>query len=99
MNPNVVTAVDAVVATDRETELVDGFRRLTGAQHPDGLIRTELLRGQEGHWRIQTTWRDLDTVRALRAAGEPPAAQALLESVGATPHTHDFFFVAQAFSA
>ena len=98
MDHNVVTAVDAVVPTDRETELVDGFRRMTES-HPDGLIRTELLRGQEGHWRIQTTWRDLETVRALRAAGEPPAAQNLLESVGATPHTHDVFFVAHGFSA
>lgn len=96
---NVVTAVDAIVPSEREAELLEGFRRMTASRHPDGLLRTELLRGQDGHWRIQTTWRDLDTIKALRAAGEPPAAQDLLESVGATPHTHDVFFVAVDFSA
>ncbi len=98
MSNPVVTAVDAVIPPDREAELVDGFRRMVAADPPDGLVRSELLRGQEGRWRIQTTWRDLDTVRALRAAGEPPAAQVLLESVGAT-HTHDVFFVEHSFPA
>jgi heme-degrading monooxygenase HmoA len=89
---NVVTVVDATVPAEREQDLVDGFRRLAADARPDGLLRTELLRGQQGRWRIQTTWRDLDAVRALRAAGARPAAQDLLESVGAT-QTHDVFKV------
>jgi len=97
MDNPVVTAVDAVVPSERETELVDGFRRMTESSLPEGLLRTELLRGQEGHWRIQSTWRDLATVKALRASGARPAAQDLLESVGAT-HTHDVFFVEHGFS-
>ena len=88
----IVTVVDAVVAAAREAELLDGFRRLTADSTPDGLIRSELLRGQEGHWRIQTTWRDREAVIALRASGEPPAAMRLLDSVGAT-HSHDVFTV------
>jgi heme-degrading monooxygenase HmoA len=88
----VVTVVDAVVPADREDELVEMFRRLVASPKPDGLLRSELLRGQEGQWRIQTTWRDRDAVMALRARGEPPAAAALLDAVGAT-HTHDVFAV------
>ena len=65
----IITTVDAVVSADREAELIEGFRRMTTAPSPDGLIRSELLRGQEGRWRIQTTWRDRQAVVALRAAG------------------------------
>jgi hypothetical protein len=89
---NVVTAVDAVVPVEREAELVAGFQELMGSDHPEGLIRSELLRGQEGRWRIQSTWKDRESVIALRAAGRPPAATVLLDSVGAT-HTHDVFSV------
>ena len=91
----IVTAVDAVVPAAREAELIEGFRRVTAASRPDGLIRSELLRGPEGHWRIQTTWRDREAVIALRASGEPPAASRLLDSVGAT-HTHDVFTVEES---
>jgi heme-degrading monooxygenase HmoA len=89
-----VTAVDAVVPADREQELLEGFRRLASTP-PDGLLRTELLRGQEGRWRIQTTWRDRAAITALRASGQGPAAQQLLDSVGAT-HTHDFFTIEES---
>ncbi len=92
MADNVVTAVDAVVPVEREAELLDGFRELLGSDRPEGLVRSELLRGQEGRWRIQTTWKDRESVIALRAAGRPPAAQMLLDSVGAT-YTHDVFSV------
>jgi hypothetical protein len=87
-----VTAVDAVVDEDREQDLIDGFRALVAGPQPDGLVRSELLRGQDGRWRIQTTWRDRAAVMALRASGEPPAALALLEGVGAD-HTHGWFTV------
>jgi heme-degrading monooxygenase HmoA len=88
----ILTVVDAVVPAERDAELLDGFRRLMAAEKPEGFLGSELLRGQEGRWRIQTTWRDLDAVRALRASGARPAAQELLDSVGAT-HTHDVFTV------
>ncbi len=88
----IITAVDAVVPADREAELIEGFRRMTTAASPDGLIRSELLRGQEGRWRIQTTWRDREAVIALRASGTGPAAMRLLDSVGAT-HTHTIFTI------
>jgi heme-degrading monooxygenase HmoA len=90
-----MTTVDAVVPADRESELIDGFRRMAAGSSPDGLIRTELLRGQEGRWRIQTTWRDREAVIALRARGEGPAAMRLLDAVGAT-HTHTVFTVEES---
>ena len=88
----VVTVVDVVVPAEAEQALLDGFRELAVQPHPEGLVRTELLRGQEGAWRIQTTWRDLDAVRAAGASGRPPAALPLLEGLGAE-HTHDVFTV------
>jgi hypothetical protein len=94
MSEKIVTVVDAVVAAERESELIDGFRRLVASSRPDGLLRTELLRGQEGRWRIQTTWRDRESVMALRAAGQPPAALELLKGLGAT-HTHGVFSVVE----
>ena len=91
----IITAVDAVVPANREAELIEGFRQMTRATTPDGLIRSELLRGQEGRWRIQTTWRDREAVIALRASGEAPAAMRLLDGVGAT-HTHAVFTVEES---
>jgi hypothetical protein len=88
---HVVTSIDALVDPEREAELLAGFAAL-GSHKPEGLVRSELLRGQEGRWRIQTTWRDLESLLALRKSGEPPAALALLESVGAE-HTHGWFTV------
>src|SRR5262245_2077196 len=92
----VVTAVDAQVDPAREPELIDGFQRMSDGNKPDGLVRSELLRGQEGTWRIQTTWRDFDSLMAMRKSGQPPAALELLESVGAT-HSHAWCTVEVAF--
>jgi len=85
MSQHVVTEVSATVAPDREDDLVAGFRQLLRSSTPDGLLRTELLRGQEGHWRIQTLWRDRASLDAMRAASEPPAAPTLFRRVGAEP--------------
>jgi len=92
VSPLVVTATDAKIDSAREAELVAGFRAINDSEVPDGVVRTELLRGQNDLWRIQTTWRDLDSVRAVRASGKPPAMQNLLESLGAEA-THDFFVI------
>jgi hypothetical protein len=69
----ILTDVSATVDPDRESELVAGFQELISGPVPDGLIRTELLRGADGRWRIQTVWRDRDALGAMRAASEPPA--------------------------
>jgi hypothetical protein len=90
--------VDATIDPAREADLLEGYRALIAADQPDAILRSELLRGQDGAWRIQTTWRDMDSLRAVREAGKPHAAQLLLDSVGAE-HTHAFFFVAESFQA
>jgi heme-degrading monooxygenase HmoA len=83
----VVTTVDTRIEPEREQDLIEGFRQMTAGPKPEGFIRSELLRGQDGAWRIQTTWRDRDALLALRATGEPPAALALIERLGAD-HSH-----------
>jgi hypothetical protein len=92
MSGQILTAVTATVDASRESDLTTGFRKLTTGPMPDGLIRTELLRGQNGSWRIQTLWRDGAALEAVRASPEPPAALALFRDVGAD-HSHEVLFV------
>jgi hypothetical protein len=84
MSAEILTEVSATVDANREVELVKGYREIT-AGAPDGLVRTELLRGQDGQWRIQTLWRDRAALEAMRARAEPPAALRLFRRVGAEP--------------
>ncbi|MVU76281.1 hypothetical protein GPX89_03375 [Nocardia sp. ET3-3] len=84
MDGTVLTEVSAIVAAEREDELVAGFTELLRGGFPDGLVRTELLNGG-GRWRIQTLWRDRAALDAMRNSGEPPAAPALFRKVGAEP--------------
>ena len=95
MGAQIVTVVDAREADDRVEELVAGFRAMVEADQPDGILHSELLRGQEGEWRIHTTWRDMESLIALRKAGAPPAALTLLDSVGAE-HSHAWLAVEES---
>jgi quinol monooxygenase YgiN len=85
MSPHVLTVVSAVVAEEGRERLIAGFRELVAGPMPDGLLRTELLQGAEGRWRIQTLWRDQEALEAMRAGPEPPAAPALFRRVGSKP--------------
>jgi hypothetical protein len=90
MSAHILTDTSATVDADREAELVDGFRSIMAGGVPDGLLRTELLRGTDGQWRIQTLWRDRAALDAVRAQPEPPAAPRLFTSVGAEPSLQVF---------
>jgi len=92
----VVTSIDAIVSPDREQDLLDGFRAMNEVPKPDGLMRSELLRGQGGTRRIQTVWRDRAALMAVRDSGKPPAALELLDRVGAE-HSHGVFSVQQSY--
>ena len=92
----IVTIVDAQVPPEREADLLAGFERLTQEPQPDALLRSELLRGQDGARRIQTAWRDMAALQAVRQSGKPPAALELLDSVGAQ-HSHGWFVIEQSF--
>jgi quinol monooxygenase YgiN len=98
MSATIITTVDATIDPAREHELIEGFRRMNEAHKPAGLLRSELLRGQDGTWRLQTTWRDREALLAVRNSGSMPAALVLLESLGAT-HRHAVFMVEQSYGA
>lgn len=85
MSEQVLTETSGVVAAEQEQALLDGYRELLTRPLPDGLLRTELLRGENGQWRIQTLWRDRAALDAVRARPEPPAAPALFREVGVEP--------------
>ena len=95
MSGQILTAVTATVEANREEELRIGFRNVVARPLPEGLVRTELLQGQNGCWRIQTLWRDRAALEAVRASTEPPVALKLFESVGAD-HSHEVFTVESA---
>lgn len=85
MGAKILTDVSATVEPSREADLIEGFRALTQHEVPDGLERTELLRGPEGRWHIQSLWRDRAALDAMRASGEPSAAPTLFRTLGAEP--------------
>lgn len=85
MPGRILTEVSAVVDPSRDAEVVAKFRDLSATALPPGLLRTELLRGPEGRWRIHSLWRDRQALEAMRAGPEPPAAPQLFRSVGAEP--------------
>lgn len=85
MSEHVLTELSATVDPAREDELLAGFQNLLQAPFPDGLLRSELLRGGGDTWRIQTLWRDRATLDAMFARTVPHAATDLFRSVGAEP--------------
>jgi heme-degrading monooxygenase HmoA len=92
----IMSSVTATVPAYREAELISGYREMNDTDdEPDGLLRSELLRGQNGHWLIQSLWRDRE---AIMAAREPrkPSALALFDRVGAT-HSHELLSVEESY--
>ncbi|WP_019067904.1 hypothetical protein [Streptomyces hokutonensis] len=85
MTGQVLSEVSAVVAPEREAGFVAAYRELVTRPLPDGLVRTELLRGQDGRWRIQSLWRDRAALDVVRAAPGGPPAPRLFREVGADP--------------
>lgn len=85
MTAEVLSEVSAVVTPEREGELVAAYRGITALPLPDGLIRTELLHGDDGRWRILSLWRDRAALDAVRADTRLRAAPHLFEEVGAAP--------------
>jgi hypothetical protein len=81
----ILTDVSAAVSADREGDLLRGYRELLAQPVPEGLVRTELLRGRDGRWRIQTLWRDRAALDAMRSGPGLPAAPLLFHRVGADP--------------
>ncbi len=97
MDNAVVIAVDTTVTPEQERALLDSYRQMIEEPWPDGLLRAELLRGQNGVWRLQSTWRDKQALLTLRASGARPAAVQLLERLGVV-HSHGIFSVEQSYT-
>lgn len=81
----IMTEVSATVAGERADDVPAAFAELVQRPLPDGLLRTELLAGRDGEWKIQSLWRDRAALDAMRAGAEPPAAPALFRQLGAEP--------------
>ena len=93
---SLVTSIDAEVPAEREQELLDGYKEMNEGDPPDGLLCSELPRGQDGRWRVQTRWAG--PRGRSRPCGKPPAALALLDRLEAE-HSHPVFTVEQSHQA
>jgi len=80
-----MTEVGAIVATKRADEVPAAFTEFTQRPLPEGLLRTELLAGPDGEWKVHSLWPDQAALDAMRAGAEPPAAPALYRRLGAEP--------------
>ena len=85
MPGEIMTEVSAIVAGERTGDVLAAFTELAQRPLPDGLLRTELLKGRDGEWKIQSLWRDRAALDVMRAGPEPPAAPALFRQLGAEP--------------
>ncbi|GAA2788720.1 hypothetical protein GCM10010441_12280 [Kitasatospora paracochleata] len=90
MTGRVLSEVSGVLAADREADFVEAYRRLVAGPLPDGLLRTELLRGSDHHWRVQSLWRDVATLQAVRADPKTAAAPRLFREAGSEPSLEVF---------
>jgi hypothetical protein len=85
MSGEVMTEVSAIVSVEHADDVPGAFAELLQQPLPDGLLRTELLRGPDGEWRIQSLWHDQEALATMRAGTEPPAAPTLFRRLGADP--------------
>jgi heme-degrading monooxygenase HmoA len=80
-----VTIVEGAVEAAREDDLRSAWEDTTSAALPDGFVESSLLRAGDGTWRIVTMWESRETVMAMRASGERPAALIMFERAGSEP--------------
>jgi heme-degrading monooxygenase HmoA len=92
----ILTVVSAHVDAERGDDLAEAFRRLVQRPTPDGLLRSELLRGADGRWAVHTLWRDRAALDAMRASTDVPAAPRLFLDVGAEPSLEILELAAEA---
>jgi hypothetical protein len=81
----ILSEVSGTVPPEREHDLVAGYREIVGRPLPVGLIRTELLCGPDGRWRIQSLWRDRAALDAVRASPKLRLAPQLFREIGVEP--------------
>ncbi|SEM20039.1 antibiotic biosynthesis monooxygenase family protein [Streptacidiphilus jiangxiensis] len=86
MTVQILTEVSATVAPEREADLLAAYQQTLARPLPDGLLRSELLQGADGQWRIHTLWRDQEALDAMRTSPEGPIAPRLFRDAGADPH-------------
>ena len=80
-----VTIVEAVIDPGREDDLRSAWEHRP-SELPAGFIESFLLRGENAAtWRIATVWESRESVMAMRASGERPAALVMFEHAGAEP--------------
>jgi len=69
----IMTEVGAIVATKRADEVPAAFTEFTQRPLPEGLLRTELLAGPDGEWKVHSLWPDQ---AALDASGRRTTGRA-----------------------
>ena len=83
----VLTVLEALVAADREPDLLAAYRSAATDQLPPGLMRSQLLRvaSDPGRWQIATWWESRAALDAMRAQGGTPRGILIFRAAGAEP--------------
>ncbi len=84
--PNVMTILEAHVATDKQAVLTAAYKRSV-AKLDAGIEQTFLAHSNADPtlWRIITVWRDRAALDAMRASGETPRGVLIFREAGAEP--------------
>ena len=92
---HLVTVVEGRVPTERSGVFEAAYATLLTMPIPNGLITTQLLRdtADPDAWRIETVWRDRESIDAMRAQGTPLAVK-LFRDAGVEPSVSVFERVA-----
>jgi DNA-binding response OmpR family regulator len=92
---HIVTVVEGRVPEERSGVFQAAYATLLTMPIPNGLITTQLLRdmGDSEAWRIETVWRDRESIDAMRAQGTPLAVK-LFRDAGVEPSVSLFERVA-----
>ena len=83
----VITILEAIVAPDREADLLAAFEDAGRGEIEEGLQRSYLARkaSDPGTWRILTSWRTREDLQRMRESGETPRGVLIFRAAGAAP--------------
>jgi hypothetical protein len=87
---SVLSIVSATIDPDRFDDVRRPLEAAIAAGLPPAIVRTQLLRGEDGVVAIATLWRDRSDLDAMRATGEEPFARRVLREAGGTPRAAFF---------
>ncbi len=90
-----LSLVSAVIAPERQAEIIETYRRMIEADLPPVIRETFLLVSEDGTVAIATIWNSREALDAVRQGPEEPFARRVLREAGGDPKAQFFDVVAE----